>query len=185
MGSVTRSITNFFRGGDSVAERLRKIFTPCLSSAGSKKISIKVFDRKSLIGDVTNSAETVRRTLETFFNDLHKTNGLPPAVVQNLQSFSFEVVLIARDSTTDERRAFGMMDFPVYLETTETSAAFTENDGLELLLAHQIPEETQVRLIVSEHVVQLVGINSYDQVKGFVKDDDQTDLGVGIPGTYF
>jgi len=188
MGCVTRSITDFFSSDESIAEKLRKIYTPCLSAKGSKKISIRVFDKKSLIGDVTSSVEFVRQTLEAFFNDLHKTEGLPPTVKQNLQSFSFEVAFIPRNSTADERRAFGMMDFPVYLETTEETKitrTFTKGDGQELLLAHGIPEETQTKRIVSENEAQLPTVHSYDEVNDFIKDDESKDLGIGIPGTYF
>src|SRR5215467_1894064 len=157
MGSVTNSITDFFCGDESIADKLRKIATPCLPTKGNKNVSIRIFDKKSLIGDVTNSVEAVRQTLENFLNQLHGTNGLPAAVAQNLQTFSFQVTFTARDSTADERRAFGMMDFPVYLETTEETTLtrpFTEGDGKDLLLAHAIPEETDVRKILEELVVQ-------------------------------
>jgi hypothetical protein len=188
MCSVTRSITDFFCGEDSIADRLRKIATPCLPAKGNKKVSVRIFDKKSLIGDVTSSVEAVRKTLETFLNDLHKTEGLPSAVAQNLQAFTFEVTFTPRDSSADERRGFGMMDFPVYLETTEGTTLtrpFTEGDGKDLLLAHAIPEETDVRKILSDSGVQTTRVHSYEEVKSFIKDDDQKDLGIAIPGTYF
>lgn len=185
MGSVTRSITDFFCREESIAERLRKIYTPCPPAAASKKILIRVFDNKSLIGDVTNSVEAMWQILETFLNGLHQTVGLPAAVAQSLQTFTFEVAFLPRNSTADERRTFGMMDFPVYLETTEATRTFTEGDGKDLLLTHQIPEETEIRKILPDAAVQTRRVHSYDEVKDFIKDDDQKDLGVAIPGTYF
>ena len=184
MCSITNALSNLFCS----PEKLRTIPTPCLSARGSKKVSIRIFDKKSLIGDVTSSVAAVRQALETFFNGLHQTAGLPAAVVQNLQSFSFEVAFTPRDSSKDERRAFGMMDFPVYLETTEDKTLtrpFTEGDGKELLLAHGIPDATQVKRIVSDTESRLINVHSHDEVKSFIKDDDQKDLGIAVPGTYF
>jgi len=175
------SITNFFCSKD---DPLRTIPTACVSAGGSKKISIKVFDKKGLIGDVTNSIEAVRQKLETFFNRLHEEQ-LPPAVVQNLQSFSFEVLFIPRSTTAAERRGFGMMDFPVYLDTTEGAGALTEGDVQDLVKDHGIRGLTKVKLIVSDTETQFRNVNSGDEIKSFMKDEDQKDLGIGIPGTYF
>lgn len=185
MGSVTHSITDFFSGDESIADRLRTIATPCLPAKGNKKVSIRIFDKKSLLGDATHSVEKVRQTLETFFNGLHQTAGLPAPVAESLHSFSFEVLFIPRDSTLAERRAFGMMDFPVYLDSTDGVAPLTEGGGKDLLLAHAIPERTQVRLIVSASETQMRGVDSYDEIKTLIKDEDQTTVGAGLPGTYF
>jgi len=175
------SITNLF---SCKPDRLRKIPTACVSAGGSKKVSIKVFDKKHLVGDATNSIEAVRQKLETFFNHLHE-ESLPPGVAQNLQSFSFEVLFIPRDSTAVERRAFGMMDFPIYLDTTEGAGALTEGPVQDLLEDHGIPELTKVKLIKSDTETQFRNVNSGDEIKSFMKDEDQKDLGIGIPGTYF
>jgi hypothetical protein len=175
------SITNLF---SCKPDRLRKIPTACVSAGGSKKVSIKVFDKKHLIGDVTRSIEAVRQKLETFFNRLHE-EPLPPAVAQNLQSFSFEVLFMPRDSTAVERQAFGMMDFPIYLDTTEGAGALTEGPVQDLLKDHGIPDLTKVKLIVSDTENQFITVKSRDEIKSFMKDEEQKDLGIGLPGTYF
>jgi hypothetical protein len=175
------SITNLFTCKD---DRLRTIPPACVSAGGSKKVSIKVFDKKHLIGDATRSPEDVRQKLEAFFNRLHE-ESLPPAVAQNLQSFSFEVLLIPRDSTAAERRAFGMMDFPVYLDTTEGAGALTGGPVQDLFQDHGIPDVTKLKQIVSDTETLFVNVNSRDEIKSFMKDEEQKDLGIGIPGTYF
>jgi hypothetical protein len=183
MGSVTHSITDFFCGDQSIADTLLPIPTPCLPNGGNRKVAIKIFDKKHLLPGVISSPAVVKQTLEPFYNSLHATAGLPPAVAQNLQNFSFEVTYIPRDSTADERKAFGMLDFPFYLETTDGSNAFTKSDGKHLLEAHGIQKLAKVRTVVSEHEIQDVNVRPYPDLEGLI--DDDTVLGSGYPGTYF
>src|ERR1700730_7555873 len=135
MGSITQSITDFFRGKESLSERLRKMQPACRSGNGSKQLSIKVLDRKNVLSDAVHTVSAAKLDLETFFNSLSATPGLAAAIGQDLQTFTFAVTFVTRDSTKAERDAFGMMDFPVYLESTLGSTAFTTDDSKELLLA--------------------------------------------------
>jgi hypothetical protein len=179
------SLTNIFSGRQNTTGTLLPILPACLPAGASKKVSIKLFDKQHLIGDVTNSVSGVRQTLETFFNRLHETAGVPPNVAQNLQNFSFEVLFIPRDSTPAERRAFGMMDFPVYLADLDGSQPLTEARAMELLRTHGIPQETRTRTTLDDGGVQTSPVHSLNEVKSFITDGDNKDLGVGIPGTYF
>jgi hypothetical protein len=185
MGRITRKTTDFFTGGDDRAKKLLGIHPACRLGTGSKKVSIKLFDKKSLIGDTTSSVAQVKQRLETFFNDLDGTLNLPASVAQNLRAFTFEVTLIRRNSSDSERLAFGMMDFPIYLESTEGDQPLTEEGGENLLIDHNMPERTRVTLILSDGGVQRRWVDTYDEVKSFVKDEDERTPGIGVPGTYF
>lgn len=183
MGSVTRKITNFFRGKDDLAERLRRMQAACRAGTGGHTVFIKVFDRKNVLGDAAHSVGAVQLELETFFNGLSATPSLPPFQAQNLQTFTFVVTFITRDSTRAERDGFGMMDFPVYLETTEGSRAFTTDEGEALLMAHKIPSTTAVFIPTDEEgTVRHEPLEPYAAVEKFIPKSIA--FGLGIPGTY-
>jgi hypothetical protein len=183
MGSLTRSITDLFRGKDNLAELLRKMRPACRAGTGSKRVSIKVFDRKNVLSDAAHSVSAVKQDLKAFFTHLSATASLPAPVAQDLQTFSFEVTFETRDSTKDEREGFGMMDFPVYLETTIGSTAFTTDDGEALLLAHKIPETTEVfRPTDDEGTVAREPLDPYSAIENFIPKHSA--FGAGIPGTY-
>jgi len=183
MGSITQSITDFFRGKEALSERLRKMQPACRSGTGSKKVSIKVFDRKNVLSDAVHTVSAAKQDLETFFNSLSATPGLSAPIGQDLQRFTFEVTFVTRDSTKAERDAFGMMDFPVYLESTLGSTAFTPDDSKELLLAHKIPETTEVFAPTDdEGTVGHEPLQTYTEVENFIPKHDV--FGVGVPGTY-
>ena len=78
-----------------------------------------------------------------------------------------------------------MMDFPIYLDTTEGAGALTEGPVQDLREDHGIPDLTKVKLIVSDTETQFITVKSRDEIKSFMKDEEQKDLGIGIPGTYF
>src|SRR5258708_31752202 len=102
MGSITQSITDFFKGKEALSERLRKMQPACRSGTGSKKVSIKVFDRKNVLRDAVHSVSAAKQDLETFFNSLSATPGLAAAIGQDLQTFTFEVKFVTRDSMKAE-----------------------------------------------------------------------------------
>lgn len=179
---VFRKTTNKIFGSN---DNLRKVFVPCTAGTGSKKVSIKLFDRKGLIGDATSSVAQVKQRLETFFNGLDATLNLPASVAQNLQAFSFAVTVIRRDSSESERLAFGMMDFPVYLESSEGARPLSQDGGENLLTDHKIPARTRVKKTLSDGGVQFTWVDTKAEVKSFIKDEDEKIPGLGIPGTYF
>jgi len=183
MGSTTNKITNFFKGKDDLAKRLLKVQTACRAGTGGHTVFIKVFDRKNVLSDAAHSVGDVKQELETFFNGLGATPGLPAFHAQNLQAFTFAVTFTTRDSTKAERDGFGMMDFPVYLETTEGSRAFTTDDGEALLMAHKIPASTKVfSPIGDEETVVPADLDPYAEVEKFIPK--ATAFGAGVPGTY-
>lgn len=160
--------------------------TACKTGTGGKKVSIKIFDKKALAGNVTSSLGQVKQNLETFFNNLHATANLPAAVAQHLQTFSFEVEFFTRNSTASERLAFGMMDFPVYLDSSAGIAPLTQKDGEDFITNHKLPELTKVviKLPVGNEF-QRTEVKTYLEIESFIKDEDQNVPGVGIPGPYF
>ena len=183
MGSLTRSITDFFSSRDDLADRLRKMQPACRAGTGSKRVSIKVFDRKNVLSEAAHTVSAAKQDLETFFTNLSATPSLPAPIVQDLQTFSFEVTFFTRDSTKAERESFGMMDFPVYLETTVGSTAFTTDEGEALLLAHKIPETTEVfRPTDDEGTVAREPLQSYTAIENFIPK--HVAFGAGVPGTY-
>ena len=183
MGSVTRSITDFFRGKEDIAERLRRMQPACRGGTGGKRVFIKVFDRKNVLSDAAHSISEAKQDLEAFFNNLSATPSLPAPVAQDLQTFSFDVTFVTRDSNKDEREGLGMMDFPVYIETTIGSTAFTTDEGEALLLAHKIPEITEVfRPTDDEGTVAREPLQSYSAIDKFIPKHDA--FGAGVPGTY-
>ena len=115
-----------------VSEDLQFVFPACMPGTGSKKVSIKLFDKKRLVGDVAASGESVKNTLQAFLDALKTTAGLPVSAKQILETFSFEVQYFADAPSNAERLAFGMMDFPVYLETTEAPNAISRAQGQDL-----------------------------------------------------
>ncbi len=168
------------------SQPVRNVLVACQPGTGGLKVSIKLFDDKNLVGDATDNIERFRQQLETFFNELDKTTGLPTAIAQNLQRFTFEVTYRKGNPTEPERLAFGMMDFPVYIETTEDGRRpISENLAESLFRAHNIPAKTRVTLIKGPNETQRRTVDSYKELKEFIKDEDQRQLGMGIPGTYF
>jgi len=183
MGSITRKITNFFRGKDDLAVRLRRMQTACRAGTGGHTVSIKVFDRKNVLSNAAHTVGAVKQELENFFNGLSATPSLPPPQAQTLQTFTFVVTFITRDSTKAELDGFGMMDFPVYLETTEGSSAFTTDAGEALLMAHKIPPTTEVFIpIDDEGTVANEEFEPYAAVEKFIPNPQA--FGAGIPGPY-
>jgi hypothetical protein len=185
MGIFKKTTNRIFGSEASIAERLQKVFTPCLAGTGSKKVSIKLFDAKVLVGDVAPSGESVKNDLQLFLDNLKATVGLPASVKQNLETFSFEVAYFPRGPSSAERNSFGMMDFPIYLENTAPPNAISPAQAKDLLVAHRIPETTFVRTKIAVNQVQTAPVRPYVQVKEMFEDDNTGDLGIGIPGTYF
>lgn len=173
----------------SVSEQLLKIFTPCLPGKGSKEVSILVFDKKHLIGNMTNSINEPIQQLQSFFNDIHSLPGVPIALKENLQKYNFTVKYEDRYSTPEERKGFGMMDFPVYLESTEAPADLTFNEGKELLVEHQIPKHILIKKFdendpeIFGHVFPYKEGADANGLKSWLDDPDA--LGIGMAGSYF
>jgi hypothetical protein len=168
-----------------VNEDLQFVFPACLPGTGSKKVSIKLFDKKRLVGDVAASGESVKNTLQVFLDALKTTAGLPASEKQILETFSFEVQYFADAPSTAERLAFGMMDFPVYLESTEAPNAISRSQGKDLLIAHRIPKETFVKRETGVNQFEIRPTLPYDQVEEMFVAEATSDLGIGVPGTYF
>ena len=186
LGRVFRATTDFFVGGGDRYAQLRKMHTACKPGPGGKKVSIKVFDKKGLVGNVTSSIVGVKQTLETFFNNLHATQNLDPAVAQNLQTFTFEVEFFARNSSAAERLAFGKMDFPVYLDSSAGIAPLTQKDGDDFIRNHKLPQLTKVTIkLPTGNEFERTVLKTYEAIESFIKDEDQKVPGIGIPGPYF
>jgi hypothetical protein len=167
----------------AVVNNLLNVFVPCLAGTRSKRVAIRVFDRKSVLNDAFHSESAAKQNMEAFFSNLSATPGLPAAIAQDLQTFSFEVTFVRRDSHKDERESFGMMDFPVYLESTAGSSAFSAEEGAALLRAHRIPERTEVFTpIDNEGTDANADVNPYRAVEEFIPKDEV--FGAGVPGTY-
>lgn len=76
-----------------------------------------------------------------------------------------------------------MMDFPVYLESTAGSSAFSTEEGAALLRAHKIPEATEVFTPTDdEGTAAHDDVNPYVTVEEFIPKDEV--FGAGVPGTY-
>ena len=185
MGRLFRKTTEFFGGGKPQTKQVVTIQPACRPRTGSQKVSIPVFDDNNLTGLImaTSSEETaMKNALETFFDGLDQIPNLPQNVPQLLQPFSFEVKFFKRDSTQAERDAFGMMDFPVYLRTTD-SASFEAAKARELLSSHKIPQETIVM-----HLTDDEGSSRHDPVKPYEKMEEFINnanvFGMGVPGPY-
>jgi hypothetical protein len=188
MGDITDTFRRLFGSKQKVNQTLVQIPTACLPAKGNKKVSIKIFGDGNLFGQVFSTAgeeTSFRQGLETFFDDMDKTPNIDPVAVQLLQAFSFEVTFIKRDSTSAERAAFGMMDFPMYLRTTAAgSEQLTQSEGKKLLEAHKIPKKTIV-MKLSDGDDLAPAIEDFDpfaEVAAFIPDP--TLFGVGIPGPY-
>jgi hypothetical protein len=164
---------------------MQRIFPPCRAGTGGTKVFIKVFDEKHLAGGGIDSGDQVKQKLQSFFDNLVATPNLPTTVAQNLRTFSFEVTYFPRGSTETERQGFGMMDFPLYLETTEGSRPLTASKGDELLWAHKIPETSFVKVETGVREFTTKFIKPFSDIEEVLKDDTHKELGVGIPGTYF
>lgn len=167
----------------SGANNLLNVFVPCLPGTGSKRVAIRIFDRRSVLNDAFHSESAARQNMEAFFNNLSATAGLPAAIAQDLQTFSFAVTFVRRDSNQAEKDSFGMMDFPVYLESTAGSSAFSPEDAAALLRAHKIPERTEVFTpIDNEGTDANAAVNTYQIVEQFIPNPNV--FGAGVPGTY-
>ena len=180
--SIFRKTTNAILGSN---DGLRRVFVPCTAGTGSKKVSIKLFDAKRLVGDVAPSGESVKNDLQSFLDNLKATAGLSATVKQTLETFSFEVEYFAREPSSAERDRFGMMDFPVYLENTAPPNAISTDQVEALLDAHRIPKKTFVKSVIEVNQIQTGPVDSYGQVREMFVEGESSDLGVGIPGTYF
>jgi len=185
MGLLRKTTNAIFGSTPDVTELLRRVFTPCKPGTGSHTVSIKLFDAKHLVGDVAASGDSVRNELQLFFDNLKATPGLPAAVKQQLDTFTFTVEYFTSGPTALERQNFGMMDFPFYLETTDAPQALSVDDAQALLVAHQIPLKTFVKAEIHPHEIQTAPTLSYPQMKEMMEDEDQKEPGIGIPGTYF
>jgi hypothetical protein len=168
-----------------VDEKLQFVFPACVPGTGSKKVSIKLFDKKHLVGDVAASGESVKNTLHAFIHALKTTAGLPVSAKQILETFSFEVEYFPDGPSSAERLSFGMMDFPVYLETTTAPNALSQTQAKDLLIAHRIPKETFVKRAIGVNEFSIRPTLPYDQAKEMFTADTTSDLGIGVPGTYF
>ncbi len=185
MGRLLRKTTEFFRGGKPQTNQVVTIQSACTPRTGSQKVSIPVFDDNNLTSLImaSSSEETAMKTaLETFFDGLDQIPNLPQNVAPLLQPFSFEVKFLKRDSTQAERDAFGMMDFPVYLRTTD-SPSFKAANARGLLSAHKIPQDTIVmHLTDDEGAARQDPVRPYDKMEDFI--DNANVFGMGVPGPY-
>ncbi len=139
MGSVTRSINRLFAHDDTVATRLRRIFTPCGRGDGTKTINIRIFDKHGLVDDMATSAEVVS-DLQNFFSGLASRSDLEAGVARQLSQITFQVAYANRKPDQSEIDRFGLNDFPVYFLTATPSINSTGADIISLLVSHRIPE---------------------------------------------
>lgn len=188
MGLFSKT-TRFFRGG--LSEEMRLLPKPCTPGWGSHVVSIKIFDRKGLLGDANLSAGQLKQELESFFDQVKEAAAEISEISPILNAFTFQVTYFDRDSTTQERNEFRVMDFPIYLESMEGASRFTYTDAEERLSTHGIPQKLSVfrynpsiKKIVPATITDRDGINSvYGHVKDFLEND--TSLGIGVPGAYY
>lgn len=185
MGSVTRSITRFFASDDSVATRLRRVFTPCSHGDGTKNINIRIFDKHELVNEMATADEVVS-DLQNFLNGLVSQTGLETDVLTRLSSITFHVTYA--NSTLDQAGIdhLGVNDFPMYLLTATGLINTTRDDIVSLLVSHRIPEQTFVFKRRRPDTVppEPSPVRSYKDI-----EDDwankPTVLGFGFPGPYF
>src|SRR5438874_2045124 len=127
MGSLRRSIKRLFAKQDSVATRLRRVFTPCLPGDGNKNITIRIFDKHELVNEMATSREVVSE-LETFLRGLAAQPGLEAGVVAQLSPITFHVTYATTNPSQAEIDRFGVSDFPIYLLTATGLINSTSDD---------------------------------------------------------
>lgn len=184
MGSVTRSIKRLFASQDSVATRLRRVFTPCLRGDGNKNITIRIFDKHELVTEMATSDEVVTG-LENFLHGLAAQTGLEANVVAQLSPITFHVTYAKTNPNQAEIDHFGVNDFPIYLLTATGLINSTSDDIVSLMVSHRIPERTFVakrRTGLSEPL--LSPVPSYQAIEDDWAKEPKV-LGFGFPGTYF
>lgn len=183
MGSVTRSIKRFFASDDSVATRLRRIFTPCLRGDGTRNINVRIFDPHELVNEMATSQEVVSE-LENFLHSMATQTGLEATIVAQLSPISFHVSYVKTTPSQAEINQLGVADFPVYLLTASGLFRSSADDVVSLLVSHRIPELTFVGKRLDPDKLVLSQIRAYQTL-----EDDWAQkpdvLGFGIPGTYF
>lgn len=172
------------RSSSPAAHSIKGIHTACLPGTGGSKVSIRIFDPKGLAGGNVASETQVKQELKAFFDGLAATPNLPPQVVQDLQTFSFEVTYFKESPTGAERNAFGMMDFPLYFDSTTGPGAMTPRGARQFLSSHGIPEETFVRKVIGVDQTKPEPVKPFEQAEEVLKDDNHDELGFGIPGAY-
>ena len=185
MGS--QSTTDFFTGKSNVSQKLVTIPTACPKGKGSKTVSVKVFGSGNLFSEIfatEQEATNLKKSLETFLDDLDQTPGLASHLAQMLAAFDFDVSFIKAEPSDVERRGFGMMDFPLYLRTTAPGPdEFNVGKGKELLRAHSIPQLTRVeRLLDNEGTTTEQPVEPYKEIENSVPNSQV--FGFGIPGPY-
>jgi len=170
----------------TVADLSRKVYTACSKGGGGKTVFIRIFDEKRMM-DLTSSFldGEIFPELESFFNELDATDGIPQAAKEILKTYSFKVIYEDRASTEAERQKFGVMDFPVYLESTEGPTALTNSEAEELLESHKLPGLTYTFLIKLENGQEELKhepADVYGSLKAFLGDSSK--IGIGIPGNF-
>ena len=183
MGSVTRSIKRLFASDDTVATRLRRIFTPCQRGDGTKSINIRIFDPHELVNEMTTSQEVVS-ALENFLQAMAAQTGLEASVAAQLSPISFHVTYARTTPGQAEINQLGVSDFPIYLLTASGLFQSSADDVISLLVSHRIPELTFVGRRQEPDALVLSQVHAYQTM-----EDDWAGkpdvLGFGIPGTYF
>lgn len=150
---------------------------------GGKKVFIRVFDEKKLVGPATGLSENETFSeLNSFFNGLETTPQIEQRVADVLKEFSFEIIYERRAPTESEKQQFGMMDFPVYLESAEKPSGLTKSDAKKLLESHSMPGLTYTFLINKQGQLQHAAQDVYGSLEGLMNNGST--IGLGIPGNY-
>lgn len=187
MGSVTsttRAIASLFSGGEDVATRLRRVYTPCPRGDGVKTVNVRIFDEHVLVTEMATSQEIVNG-LQAFLDGMHSAPGLDAAAAAVLSAINFQVTYTAAHPAKNVIDKFRQQDFPVYLLTHTGSVASPKEEITSLLVAHRIPTTTFVaqRRPTSPNPVMAPVLPYRDIEKDWT--EERTVLGFGMPGTYF
>jgi hypothetical protein len=165
----------------TIAERLRRIFQPCPKNNGNESVTIKVFDKHSLISEMINSQDMVTE-LQTFLNGMGSTPGLPNDVVTRLSSIHFTVTYKARGPGREEIESFAVTDFPIHLLTASGLFVSSAQEIIELMVLHRIPEKTTVRDRLGPDTVGSFPVFPYKTIE---EDWGEPKIqGFGVPGRY-